>query len=115
MVGQFQYFTEPGRFGPDRGDTPRLCNFELTHYPAKHPFAFAGFGAETGRCMGQEYIITRIEKASVIEFRLPSLMDPLQLETIGQDLNRLVEEEDRRVWSWIFRRWNTCRARRSES
>ncbi|HEX4053956.1 MAG TPA: STAS domain-containing protein [Tepidisphaeraceae bacterium] len=47
--------------------------------------------------MSQEYIITRIDKASVIEFRLPSLMDPLQLESIGQDLNKLVDEEDRRI------------------
>lgn len=47
--------------------------------------------------MAQEYIVTRIGKASVIEFRLPSLMDPLQLESIGQDLNKLVDEEDRRM------------------
>jgi anti-sigma B factor antagonist len=66
-------------------------------FAVKNPFAFTGVHAETCRHMSQEYIITRIDKASVIEFRLPSLMDPLQLESIGQDLNKLVDEEDRRI------------------
>jgi anti-sigma B factor antagonist len=47
--------------------------------------------------MASDYIVTHIDKASIIEFRVPSLMDPLQLETIGQQLNRLVDEEDQRI------------------
>ena len=47
--------------------------------------------------MGSEYIINRIGKASVIEFRVPSMMDPVQLESIQQQLFRLVDEEDRRI------------------
>lgn len=31
VVGQVDCFTELSRVGPDRGDTPRLCNFKLTH------------------------------------------------------------------------------------
>jgi anti-sigma B factor antagonist len=47
--------------------------------------------------MAQQYIVTRIDKANIIEFRVPSLMDPIELESIGQELNKLVEEEDRRI------------------
>jgi len=54
--------------------------------------------------MATEYLVTRIDTANVIEFRVPSLMDPLQLESIGQNLNRLVDEEDRRVLILDFSR-----------
>jgi anti-sigma B factor antagonist len=47
--------------------------------------------------MSSDYLVTRIDKANVIEFRVPSLMDPVQLESIGQNLNKLVDEEDRRI------------------
>jgi anti-sigma B factor antagonist len=47
--------------------------------------------------MSSEYIVTRIDKASVVEFRTASLMDPLILATIEKDLEKLVDEEDRRV------------------
>lgn len=40
--------------------------------------------------------VQRIEKFTVVEFRNPSLMDPIELETISQNLYRLVDEEDRR-------------------
>jgi len=42
------------------------------------------------------FIVQQVEKFTVIEFRNPSLMDPVELEQIGQSLYRLVDEEDRR-------------------
>jgi anti-sigma B factor antagonist len=47
--------------------------------------------------MGSEYITTQIDKATVVEFRIPSMMDPVQLEMIQQQLFKLVDEEDRRL------------------
>jgi anti-sigma B factor antagonist len=47
--------------------------------------------------MAGEYIVTRIDKAQVVEFRVSSLMDPPVLEEIGINLNKLVDEEDRRI------------------
>jgi anti-sigma B factor antagonist len=38
----------------------------------------------------------QVEKFTVIEFKNPSLMDPIELEQIGQSMYRLVDEEDRR-------------------
>ena len=37
-----------------------------------------------------------MEKFTVVEFRIPSLMDPIQLEDIGKNLYHLVDAEDRR-------------------
>ena len=42
------------------------------------------------------FTIQQVEKFTVIEFRQPSLMDPLELELIGQSLYRLIDEEDKR-------------------
>jgi anti-sigma B factor antagonist len=42
------------------------------------------------------FTVQQVEKFTVIEFRNPSLMDPIELESIGQNLYRLVDEEDRR-------------------
>jgi anti-sigma B factor antagonist len=42
------------------------------------------------------FTVQQVEKYTVIEFKSPSLMDPLELELIGQQLYRLVDEEDRR-------------------
>ena len=47
--------------------------------------------------MASEYITTQIDKATVVEFRVPSLMDPVQLESIQQQLFKLVDEQDRRL------------------
>jgi anti-sigma B factor antagonist len=47
--------------------------------------------------MASEYIITQIDKAVVVEFRISSLMDPIQLESIQQQLFKLVDEQDRRL------------------
>jgi anti-sigma B factor antagonist len=46
--------------------------------------------------MSPHFTVQTIEKFSVVEFRTPSLMDALLLEEIGQELYRLVDEEDRR-------------------
>jgi anti-sigma B factor antagonist len=42
------------------------------------------------------FTVQQIEKYTVIEFRNPSLMDPVELEAVGQSLYRLVDHEDRR-------------------
>jgi anti-sigma B factor antagonist len=42
------------------------------------------------------FTVQPIEKWTVIEIRQPSLMDPIELEQMGQALYRLVEAEDRR-------------------
>jgi anti-sigma B factor antagonist len=41
-------------------------------------------------------IIQPIEKYTVVEFRTPSLMDPIQLENISTAIYRLVDVEDHR-------------------
>src|SRR5687768_12690025 len=46
--------------------------------------------------MSPHFTVQTIEKFSVVEFRTPSLMDAMLLEEIGQELYRLVDEEDRR-------------------
>jgi anti-sigma B factor antagonist len=40
--------------------------------------------------------VQTIDKATVVEFRTPSLMDPLDLQTIGEHLYELVEQQDKR-------------------
>ena len=42
------------------------------------------------------FIVQQVEKYLVIEFRNSSLMDPIELEQIGQSLYRLVDAEDHR-------------------
>ena len=42
------------------------------------------------------YTVQMIEKFCVVEFRTPSLMDPIELENIAKSLYRLVDEEDKR-------------------
>jgi|SRR5688572_32914295 len=42
------------------------------------------------------FTVQQIDKFTVVEFKSPSLMDPLELEQLGQQLYRLVDEEDRR-------------------
>ena len=41
--------------------------------------------------------IQPIEKYTVVQFRTPSLMDPVMLEAIGQAVYRLVDAEDKRM------------------
>jgi len=49
--------------------------------------------------MDSTFTIQRIGNYTVVEFLTPSLMDPVQLEAIGQRLYHLVDQEDRR---WII-------------
>ena len=42
------------------------------------------------------FTVQQIEKYTVIEFANPSLIDPVELESIGQRLYRLIDQEDRR-------------------
>ncbi|HRK30914.1 MAG TPA: STAS domain-containing protein [Tepidisphaeraceae bacterium] len=44
----------------------------------------------------QPFIVQQVEKFTVVEFRQPSLMDPVVLEHIGKSLYHLVDMEDRR-------------------
>ena len=46
--------------------------------------------------MNPHFTVSNIEKYTVIELRLPSLMDPIVLDDIAKELYRLVDEEDRR-------------------
>ena len=46
--------------------------------------------------MSMHFTVQPIEKFTVVEFKTASLMDPMILEEIGQELYRLVDEEDRR-------------------
>jgi len=45
------------------------------------------------------FIIQQVEKFTVVEFKVPSLMDPVELENVGQALYHLVDAEDRR---WLI-------------
>ncbi|HEY7087934.1 MAG TPA: STAS domain-containing protein [Tepidisphaeraceae bacterium] len=58
----------------------------------------SNFGSSTGpsSVTGAPFTVQQVEKFTVIEFRNPSLMDPIELEHIGQSLYRLVDAEDRR-------------------
>src|SRR3954454_3058142 len=54
--------------------------------------------------MNPHFTVHPFEKYSVVEFRTPSLMDPIILEDIGKELYRLVDEEDRRKLVLDFER-----------
>jgi len=43
------------------------------------------------------FIVQKIDKFTVVEFRVTSLMDPVELENVGQSLYHLVDEEDCRL------------------
>jgi anti-sigma B factor antagonist len=43
------------------------------------------------------FLLNNVEDWTVIEFRTASLMDPVQLENVGQALYRLIDAEDRRL------------------
>ena len=42
------------------------------------------------------FTVQQVDKFTVVEFKNPSLMDPLELEAIGQQLYKLVDEQDKR-------------------
>lgn len=55
-------------------------------------------GSSTGSSpvTGAPFTVQKVETFTVVEFRNASLMDPVELEHIGQSLYRLVDAEDRR-------------------
>lgn len=48
--------------------------------------------------------VQTIQNATVIEFTISSLMEPLELEMIGEALYRLVDEQDKRILILDFER-----------
>src|SRR5207302_4942843 len=42
------------------------------------------------------FTVQHMEKFTIVEFQIQSLMDPVELEKIGQELYRLIDTEDRR-------------------
>jgi anti-sigma B factor antagonist len=54
--------------------------------------------------MASDYLITKVDKATIIEFQIPSLMDPPKLEMIGSQLNILVDDQDQRLLILDFSR-----------
>lgn len=46
--------------------------------------------------MQTSFTVHQQDPYTVIEFITPSLMDPVELERVGQELYRLIESEDRR-------------------
>lgn len=42
------------------------------------------------------FTVQQVRDATVVEFLSPSLMDPVELESIAQELYRLIDEQDRR-------------------
>ena len=46
--------------------------------------------------MSTHFTVQPFDKFSVVEFRTASLLDPIILESIGTELYRLVDDEDRR-------------------
>ena len=46
--------------------------------------------------MNAAFAVQNYEKFTVVEFRIASLMDPIELDAIGRELYRLIDEEDRR-------------------
>lgn len=43
------------------------------------------------------FIVTTVDDWTVVEFRTPSLMDPIQLEQTAQALYHIVDEQDKRM------------------
>lgn len=54
--------------------------------------------------MESPYILQQVGPYTVVEFRTASLMDPQQLLEIGEDLYRLVDEQDKRMLVLDFER-----------
>lgn len=48
--------------------------------------------------------VQQVEKATVVEFMTASLMDPIELEQIGQAVYHLVDEQDKRILILDFER-----------
>ncbi len=50
------------------------------------------------------FTVQKIERFTVVEFTVASLMDPVELEIAGESLYRLVDEEDNRLLILDFER-----------
>ncbi len=46
--------------------------------------------------MNPHFTVQNIERSTIVEFRIPSLMDAVIIENIATELYRLVDAEDRR-------------------
>src|SRR3954465_6154249 len=46
--------------------------------------------------MTPHFTVQAIDKATVVEFRTPSLMDPMDLQNISEHLYELVDKQDKR-------------------
>jgi len=62
----------------------------------------AGFAENDG--VSSDLLITRIDKATVVEFQIPSLMDMHIVESIQQRLTALVDQMDKRILILDFTR-----------
>jgi anti-sigma B factor antagonist len=51
-----------------------------------------------------QFSVQKIGENTVVEFTCPSLMDPIELEQIAQELYKLVDEQDRRRMVLDFER-----------
>jgi anti-sigma B factor antagonist len=47
--------------------------------------------------MQSDFLLTKIDKAAVVEFQMNALMDAMILEPLGEKLYKLVEEQDLRI------------------
>jgi anti-anti-sigma factor len=46
--------------------------------------------------MTTAFTVQQVEKFTVVEFMVPSLLEPAQLQQVADDLYRLIDEQDRR-------------------
>src|SRR6266542_1604580 len=46
--------------------------------------------------MSHHFTVQQIDKATVVEFKTTSLMDPIDLQNISESLYKIVDEQDRR-------------------
>ena len=46
--------------------------------------------------MSPHFTVNKIDKATIIEFRTPSLMDPLDLQNIADNLYPIIDDQDQR-------------------
>jgi anti-sigma B factor antagonist len=79
---------DPALFLANGGGEIQFAENRRTVYNLAMPFANSPGGPP--------YLVQPFEKFTVVEFRTPSLMDPVELENIGQGLYKLIDAEDKR-------------------
>jgi anti-sigma B factor antagonist len=87
------YFAEYREIGPR---TARLCGRKRRFAESIGIVYNPALMASSNTPAGVPYLVSPTEKYTVIEFRTPSLMDPVELENIGQGLYHLIDAEDKR-------------------